>query len=82
MFKSILSKFCGKEIEHTIEEPIPKKIYTEFEKTILYKITKIFNIDEEYIKRYLRDEYFLVVLVVLKNIYLEILECLYIKQLK
>lgn len=65
MFKAILSKFCGKEIEHKVEdivpepiqEIIPEKVYTEFEKTILHKITKIFNIDEEYIKKNLRDEW-------------------------
>lgn len=63
MFKSILSKFCGKEIEHKVEEivpdpiqeKVPEKVYTEFEKTILYKITKIFKIDEEFIKKYVQD---------------------------
>jgi len=54
-FKKTSIEIVPEPIEEPIEEPIPEKVYTEFEKTILYKITKIFNIDEEYIKKYLRD---------------------------
>lgn len=60
----IHNKFCNhfkktspEIVPEPIQETIPEKVYTEFEKTILHKITKIFNIDEEYIKKYLRDEY-------------------------
>ncbi len=45
-------------VPEPIQETISEKVYTEFEKTILYKITKIFNIDEEYIKKNLNDNKF------------------------
>lgn len=58
IYKKVYKHFKNTSTEivpEPIQEPIPEKVYTEFEKTILYKITKIFNIDEEYIKKYIRD---------------------------
>lgn len=60
-FDKIYNKFINKfkkTIPEPIEETIPEKVYTDFEKTILYKITKIFNIDEDYIKKNLNDNKF------------------------
>jgi len=65
IFKNIVKEFVNhfkKTVPEIIPEPIqeiiPEKVYTEFEKTILHKITKIFNIDEEYIKKSLNDNRF------------------------
>lgn len=51
LFKNTHSEIVPEPIQETISE----KVYTEFEKNILDKITKIFNIDEDFIKNYVRD---------------------------
>lgn len=54
-FTNHFKKTSPEIVPEPIQETIPEKVYTEFEKTILYKITKIFKIDEEFIKKYVQD---------------------------